>query len=173
MIKQQLVFVDVEGKGAAAALNDSERFEWGAVHYNSWKAGEAKTFHCIGANRNSMMRFDAWVRSLGEGPYIFMTDNVAYDWQHLNYYFHLYLQRNPFGHSARRIGDFAAGLKAAQYLARYPVLESYGNEMAVLHSFVGKQTWKKLRVTKHTHHPVDDAMGNVEAFDRLLKGETG
>jgi len=28
-----------------------------------------------------------------------------------------------------------------------------------------------LRITPHDHNPVHDAMGNLEAFDRLLKGE--
>jgi hypothetical protein len=27
--------------------------------------------------------------------------------------------------------------------------------------------WKKLRTTKHTHHPVDDAMGNAEALLKM------
>jgi len=29
--------------------------------------------------------------------------------------------------------------------------------------------WKKHRVGKHTHHPVDDAMGNATALQYLLK----
>jgi hypothetical protein len=37
--------------------------------------------------------------------------------------------------------------------------------------FSNSQGWKRLRVTPHNHNPVDDAMGNVEAFARLLKGE--
>ncbi len=55
-----------------------------------------------------------------------------------------------FGHFARRIGDFYAGLAG---------------------DFADSQSWKKLRVTPHDHNPVHDAMGNVEAFERLLKGE--
>lgn len=34
-----------------------------------------------------------------------------------------------------------------------------------------QQEWKRLRITKHDHHPVNDAMGNVEAFARMLAGE--
>ena len=33
------------------------------------------------------------------------------------------------------------------------------------------QNWKKFRVTPHDHNPVHDAMGNVEAFETILKGE--
>jgi hypothetical protein len=37
--------------------------------------------------------------------------------------------------------------------------------------FRAASKWKKLRITKHDHNPVNDAMGNVEAFERILKGE--
>ena len=57
---------------------------------------------------------------------------------------------NPFGHSGRRISDFYAGLTG---------------------KLNNTQAWKRLRVTPHTHNPVDDAMGNVEAFARILAGE--
>ena len=68
----------------------------------------------------------------------------------INYGFHLTLDYNPFGHSARRISDFYAGLMG---------------------DFTRTQGWKRLRVTPHDHHPVHDALGNVEAFERLLRGE--
>lgn len=72
------------------------------------------------------------------------------DWQWINYYFHHTIQTNPFGYSARRIGDFYAGL--------------VGDPMAA-------NKWKKLRITKHDHNPVHDAMGNAEAMERMLKGD--
>ena len=37
--------------------------------------------------------------------------------------------------------------------------------------FTDASSWKKLRVTPHDHNPVNDAMGNLEAFERLLNGE--
>lgn len=138
----RLIFVDVEGKGPAAGLNDDTRFEWGAVDYDT-----RQTFHRIGATEQHFKEFNEWLKSLSlDDRFVFVTDNVAYDWQFINHYFHRFLGFNPFGHSARRIGDFYAGLKR---------------------DFRARQEWKKLRVTKHTHHPVDDAMGNVEAFERL------
>ncbi len=57
------------------------------------------------------------------------------------------LDRNPFGHSARRIGDFHADLTGDW---RYT------------------QVWKCLRKTTHAHNPVNDALGNAEAFELLL-----
>lgn len=136
-----LIFVDCEGHGPAAGLNDHEKFEFGAVEYKTHQ-----TFHGYGGTPETFMDFRDWLRQFKGRP-IFVSDNPAYDWQFINYYFHLYLKENPFGHSARRIGDFYAGLRG---------------------DFYKTQEWKNLRVTPHDHNPVNDAMGNVEAFEHLL-----
>lgn len=96
-----------------------------------------------------IIEFDKWIQQF-ESPFIFVSDNPAYDWQWINYWFHRVLNRNPFGWSARRIGDFYAGL--------------VGN-------FRAGSKWKRLRITKHNHNPVNDAMGNCEAFQRIMDGE--
>jgi hypothetical protein len=75
---------------------------------------------------------------------------VVIEGQWINDSFWRTLGRNPFGYSARRIGDFYSGL---------------------IGDFMDSSSWKHLRITKHDHNPVHDAMGNLEAFDRLLKGE--
>ena len=66
------------------------------------------------------------------------------------FYFWRYFGENPFGHSGRRIADFYAGLVG---------------------DFRSTQKWKRLRRTKHDHHPVHDALGNAEALIRLLNGD--
>lgn len=145
---KNLIFVDCEGHGAAPAdLHDPVGFEFGAVHYPS-----RATFHGIGATKKTFEKFEEWlneVNTKGLRP-LFVSDNPAYDWQFINYYFHKFLGHNPFGHSARRISDFYAGLMG---------------------DFSNTQKWKKLRITEHDHNPVHDAMGNLEAFERLLNGE--
>ena len=88
-----------------------------------------------------MTRFRDWLAATSQGRPIFVSDNVAFDWQWINYYFHTHLGENPFGHSGRRIGDLYCGL--------------------VKDTFAG---WKHLRKTAHTHHPIDDAKGNAEAL---------
>jgi hypothetical protein len=93
-----------------------------------------------------MEDFDRWIKRYSKGHPIFISDNPAYDWQFINYYFHWLLGKNPFGYSGRRLGDLYCGL----------VKDS-------------RAKWKHLRETKHTHHPVDDAKGNAEV---LLKMET-
>src|SRR3989338_10868116 len=116
---KNLIFVDCEGHGPAPTLNDAVAFEFGAVAYPS-----KQTFHGTAATKETFEKFDKWIASviergftpLDNSPYLtgfrplFVSDNPAYDWQFINYYFHLFLGRNPFGHSARRIGDFYAGL---------------------------------------------------------------
>jgi DNA polymerase III epsilon subunit-like protein len=90
-----------------------------------------------------MAEFEGWLNRNSKGRPVFVSDNVAFDWQFINYYFHRFLGRNPFGFSGRRIGDLYAGLMRDASKAT---------------------EWKKFRVTKHSHNPVDDARGNTEAL---------
>lgn len=93
-----------------------------------------------------MENFRAWLAQQSKGRPVFVSDNVAFDWQFINYYFHRFLERNPFGFSGRRIGDLYAGLVKDASRAT---------------------EWKKYRVTAHTHNPVDDARGNAEALKKF------
>ena len=52
--------------------------------------------------RDVMLRFKQWLEQNSAGRPIFVSDNVAFDWQWINYYFHTYAGENPFGHSGRR-----------------------------------------------------------------------
>ena len=92
-----------------------------------------------------MFEFSNWLNNVSvEQRPVFISDNPAFDWQWINYYFHKYIGCNPMGHSARRIGDLYCGL---------------------VKNIKRNSEWKKkFRKTKHTHHPVDDAMGNAEAL---------
>ena len=90
-----------------------------------------------------MSAFAAFIEANSKGRPVFIADNLAFDWSFTNYYFHRFVGRNPFGHSGRRIGDFYAGLER---------------------KFGAAGEWKKFRRTAHTHDPVDDARGNVEAL---------
>lgn len=90
-----------------------------------------------------MEAFAARLDHHSKGRPVFVSDNLVFDWQFINYYFHRFLGRNPFGFSGRRIGDLYAGLMKDTHKAT---------------------EWKKYRVTRHTHNPVDDARGNAEAL---------
>ena len=93
--------------------------------------------------KQTMTDFQDWLKLNCESQPVFISDNPAADWQWINYYFHAYLGKNPFGFSARRIGDVYAGMMGDMRAA---------------------SKWKKYRKTPHTHHPVDDAKGNAEAL---------
>jgi hypothetical protein len=97
--------------------------------------------------QKTMHEFDGWLNALGKQRLTFVSDNPAFDWQFINYYCHRYVGRNPFGFSARRIGDLWSGFQRDA---------SKGSD------------WKKLRKTKHTHDPVDDARGNAEAILQMV-----
>jgi DNA polymerase III epsilon subunit-like protein len=90
-----------------------------------------------------MTNFLDWLNNNVKDRPIFISDNLAFDWQWINYYFHYYIGKNPFGFSGRRIGDLYAGLMKDYFAA---------------------SAWKKFRKTSHTHNPVDDALGNAEAL---------
>jgi DNA polymerase III epsilon subunit-like protein len=93
-----------------------------------------------------MEKFEAWLGEYSRGHPVFVSDNLAFDWQFINYYFHRFLGRNPFGFSGRRVGDIYAGLIKDAHRAT---------------------EWKKYRVTRHTHNPVDDARGERGSIEEI------
>lgn len=92
-----------------------------------------------------MREFKAWLDSFGGNP-VFIADNPAFDFAFMNYYFHYFQGKNPFGFSARRIGDLFCGAEKNLWYK-----------------------WKQHRRTKHSHNALDDAMGNAEAILYLSK----
>ena len=95
-----------------------------------WKRGQSVVEH-------------GWLKGLAPNGAQFISDNPAFDWQWVAAEFARAGLPNPFGFSARRIGDYAAGLKA---------------------NWRDANGWKRHRKTEHTHNPVDDARGNAEAL---------
>jgi hypothetical protein len=157
----KLIFVDCEATGPCPGIGVLTEF--GAVDYET-----RQTFHGVlydsepdpenpakpvvtgGAYDATEVfgNFRAWLATLGKGRPIFVSDNPAYDFQWINHGFWHALGENPFGHSGRRIGDYYAGLTG---------------------DFQQTQGWKQYRVTPHDHNPVNDAMGNVEAFETIQR----
>lgn len=88
-----------------------------------------------------MEQFNEWITHYSVGKPRFISDNNGYDWQFINYYFHWFFGSNPFGHSSTNLGSLYKGLVKSDF-----------------------QNFKHLRKTEHTHHPVDDALGNAEAL---------
>jgi DNA polymerase III alpha subunit (gram-positive type) len=88
-----------------------------------------------------MENFADWLANQCKGRMLFISDNNGFDWQFINWYFHHFNGRNPFGFSSTNLGSLYKGLQKDTFV-----------------------TFKHLRKTKHTHHPVDDAKGNAEAL---------
>lgn len=88
-----------------------------------------------------MEAFAGWLATNSTGRPIFISDNNGFDWQFINWYFHHFFGKNPFGHSSMNLGSLYKGMIKNT-----------------------SKNFKHLRKTRHTHHPVDDAKGNAEAL---------
>lgn len=97
--------------------------------------------------QKTMDQFRDWIFENCKSNPVLLSDNNGYDAAWINYYFLKYSTKgtNPFGWSSRRIGDMFAGFYNNLYY-----------------------TWKKHRITRHSHNPVDDAKGNAEALLYLI-----
>lgn len=94
-----------------------------------------------------MSDFAEWLKINSKGLPIGISDNNGYDFGVcLNYYFHKYYGKNPFGWSSRRIGDLFCGAEQNMWYR-----------------------WKKHRISPHNHHPISDTKGNAEAILYLSK----
>ena len=96
-----------------------------------------------------MTQFSDWLRSISKDRLMFISDNNGFDWQFINWYFHHFTGTNPFGFSSTNLGSLYKGL----------VNDTF-------------KTFKHLRKTRHSHNPVDDAIGNAEAL-LAMKEEMG
>jgi DNA polymerase III alpha subunit (gram-positive type) len=119
----------------------SERFVPEALAVSGFTREQTLAFD---APEVTMQRFASWLAEQGRGRLLFVSDNNGFDWSFINWYFHHFLGKNPFGHSSNNLGSLYKGLVKDMF-----------------------QNFKHLRKTRHTHHPVDDARGNAEAFLHL------
>ena len=105
-------------------------------------SGVTREQHLAGQDPKFVMhKFASWLRKVNEGRPMFISDNNGFDWQFINYYFWLTMKENPFGFSSTNLGSLYKGLEKSAFA-----------------------NFKRLRKTKHTHHPVDDSKGNAEAL---------
>ena len=95
----------------------------------------------------AMLAFMDWVNGNtmdGTRP-MFFSDNNGFDFMFTHWYFVHCGIDDPFGHTSRNIADIYRGMEKNV-----------------------KKSFKHLRNTKHTHNPVDDAMGNAEALIKFV-----
>ncbi len=114
-----------------------------ALKVSGFSREETETFD----DPQTVMRsFDNWIRKESKGRPSFVSDNNGFDWQFINWYFWKFIGSNPFGHSSMNLGSLYKGLVGDCF-----------------------KSFKHLRVTKHTHDPLDDAKGNAEAMLAMIK----
>ena len=121
----------------------SEKWVPEALAVSGFSREQTLTF---GPPEKVMVQFEEWINQNSKGRPIFIADNPGFDFAFINFYFHTFLGRNPFGFSSRRIGDLYCGAR----------LDTFAK-------------WKHLRKTKHSHNALDDAKGNAEAILELQK----
>lgn len=96
-----------------------------------------------------MQKFANWIAANKKGNAVFVSDNNGFDWMFTCWYFHHFLGSNPFGYSSINLGSLYKGMVKST-----------------------SKNFKHLRITAHTHDPLDDALGNAEALLRM-KQEMG
>lgn len=87
-----------------------------------------------------MERFAHLISEVSKDRPMFNSDNNGFDWMFICLYFHHFTGRNPFGFSLQNLGSQYKGLARDTFV-----------------------NFKHLRKTRHTHNPVDDALGKAEA----------
>lgn len=109
--------------------------------------GRSKSFRSLA---DMLLWVNEWLKKQsGESDrLVFISDNNGYDYSWFNYLYDSAGLDNPFGHSSRRIGDFAAGVSRI---------------------FTQTSKWKQLRDVAHTHESHWDAQGNAGALRILLR----
>jgi DNA polymerase III epsilon subunit-like protein len=102
----------------------------------------------------AMQRFEAWLieqTPQGHAP-ILVAFNAVFDWMFISYYFHHYLERNPFGHSALDM--------KALYMGMAGVPWDKTSMRYISPRFLGERNL--------THHALRDALDQAEIFQKML-----
>jgi ribonuclease T len=103
----------------------------------------------------AMARFASWLEEVvpsGVQP-IFVAFNAPFDWMFVSDYFHRYLDRNPFGHTALDLKALYMGLSGSRW-----------SKTAMRHVSTRYASKRKL-----THHALQDAQDQAYLFQAMLR----
>ena len=103
---------------------------------------------------DAMSRFEDWLGEMvpeGSRP-VFVAFNAPFDWMFVNDYFHRFLGRNPFGHSALDIKALFMGLSGSTWG------ETRFNQLATHY----------LLDLNLAHHALRDALDQADIFRQVL-----
>lgn len=102
--------------------------------------------------RKAMTQFRDWIcKTTGEHDPIFVGFNAAFDWSFVNWYFHTYLEENPFGYTSVDIKSYYMGRKGCSWA------DTKLNRIAI-------QLETKIL---HTHHALSDAIEQAQMFELI------
>jgi len=103
----------------------------------------------------AMRKFEAWIitETPAETRPLFVAFNAPFDWMFVADYFHRYLGRNPFGHTALDIKACYMGFSGVNW------------EETTM-KFISK---RYLGERELTHHALRDAMDQAEIFRKIME----
>ncbi len=107
----------------------------------------------------AMEEFEKWIARVTPSDHtpVFVAYPLAFDWMFVAYYFHRFLNRNPFGISGVDVKSFYAGMMGK------PFIQSGKHDMEP----------RFLADVPLTHNALEDAIAQAELFARLLKHSRG
>ena len=114
----------------------------------------------------AMLAFESWIRRATPGGYrpIFVAYPATFDWMFVAYYFHRFLERNPFGVSGLDLTSIAAGAVIGALpgpaLSERPRVEGW--TVAELEDRLGADL-------PLTHNALEDAIAQSRVFEQLLR----
>lgn len=150
--------------GACTLDNPPETFYMELQPINNKITPESYKIHRLDIKRlaergippeEAMAGFETWLKSVtpeGSVP-IFLAFNAPFDWMFINDYFHRFLGRNPFGHSAVDIKAF--------YMSLHHVPWSETTMTYLAQHYLGNR--------EITHHALRDAIDQAEMFQKMLE----
>ncbi|GAB4253101.1 MAG: hypothetical protein Kow00129_14040 [Thermoleophilia bacterium] len=101
-----------------------------------------------------MAEFEEWVKSIsGRQTPVFVGFNAAFDWAFVNWYFHTYLGRTPFGVAPLDIKAYFMGLRGV------PWEDTRSSRIPEM--FKGPAV--------QTHNALDDARSQAQMFERMFR----
>lgn len=104
--------------------------------------------------KDAMVAFEEWVKSTSGGHTpIFVGFNAAFDWAFVNWYFHTYLGRTPFGIAPLDIKAYYMGLRGVDWE------ETRSGRIPEMFKGPAAQT----------HNALDDARSQAQMFERMLR----
>lgn len=106
------------------------------------------------APAEAMSSFQNWVQRVTDNQRaVFVGFNASFDWSFVNWYFHVFLGKNPFGIGALDIKSYYMGLSGCLWK------ETTSSQLPL--SFQPSH--------RQSHNALDDAIAQAEIFKKLLQ----